>query len=176
MRGQVLGVEATRGVGVILGGDGARLEFPLAEWRSQGAPAAGQSVDFVLENGQAKQVYGIPAEAAAPGSAGGASPAPAARANTGSVLGGIAIGCLALGFVVPLLPTIAALILGIIGAGRARTEGDETGLVLSRIGWIGAAVFLALGVLLLLSALLFFGGLLSLLGAWGVTLPGLTTT
>jgi hypothetical protein len=174
MRGQVLGVEATRGVGVLLGADGARLEFPLAEWRSEGAPLAGQAVDYVLENGQARQVYALPAGAAAPAGAGAS--APGARGNTGSVLGGIAIGCLALGFLIPVLPTIAALILGLIGAARARDEGDETGLVLSRIGWIGALVFLGLGVVLLLGALLFFGGMLSLLGAWGWTLPAVTVS
>ncbi|MBL8551054.1 MAG: hypothetical protein JNJ73_13795 [Hyphomonadaceae bacterium] len=171
MRGHILGLEATRGVGLILGVDGARLEFPLSEWRSEGAPAAGQAVDYVLDAGQAKQVYAVPAGAAAAVAPG------APRSNTGSVLGGIAIGCLALGFLIPLVPTIAALILGLIGARRAQEDNDETGLVLSRIGWIGAVVLLGLGLILLFGALLFFGGLMSLLGAWGWALPaGLTVT
>lgn len=92
------------------------------------------------------------------------------------MLGGIAIGCLALGFVIPLLPTIAALVLGLIGARRAREEGDETGVVLSRIGWIGAVVLLELGVVLVLGAILFFGGLMSLIGAWGWPLPHMPVT
>jgi hypothetical protein len=168
MRGQILGVETTRGVGVLVGADGARLEFPLSEWRSASAPAAGQTVDFVLENGQAKQVYGLPA-AAAP------APIGAAPGRQGSTLGGIAVGCLALGFLIPVLPVIAAFVLGLIGAQRSREEGDESGLVLSRVGWIGSIVYFALGIIITLSALLFLGAALSLLGAWGVTLPGIIT-
>lgn len=71
------------------------------------------------------------------------------------MLGAIGILCLVLGFVVPVLPTLAALILGLVGADSAKRHGTGTGLVLSRIAWIGAAVLLAIGLGPLIAALLF---------------------
>ena len=62
---------------------------------------------------------------------------------------------------------LLVLVLGLVGARRSKEDGDETGLVLSRIGWIGAAVLLLFGVLLILAALLFFGGLAALAGVAG---------
>lgn len=168
MRGQVLGLDQPRGIGVLVDASGERLEFALAEWRSPGAPAPGQWVDFVLIEGQAKQVFALPA--GAPGTQG--PPLTTAPTPMGTVLGAIALGCLLLGFVIPILPTIAALVLGIVGAGRAKEERDETGLTLSRIAWIGAAVLLVLGVTVLLGTVLFFGGLMSLLGAFGWSWSG----
>jgi hypothetical protein len=160
MRGQILGTDAARGVGVLLGAGGDRLEFPLSEWRSAGAPVVGQWVDYLATDGQAREIYAMPA--------GGAPDAPqAGRASLGTVLGAISVGCLLLGFAVPIvLPHIAALVLGIVGARRAQEDGDEAGLVLSRIGWIGGAVLLTMGALLILALLLFFGGLMGIAGAF----------
>ncbi|MGE0828501.1 MAG: hypothetical protein AB7O04_04020 [Hyphomonadaceae bacterium] len=171
MRGQILGVDSARSVGVILAPDGARVEFPLAEWRSAGQPVAGQWVDYIAGEAPsaAVQVYALPNEAGA-----GARPASAVAATSstlGTILGAIAIGCLLLGFAIPILPTIAALVLGIVGAARAKDEGDDTGLLLSRIGWIGAAVLLSLGVLLVFGAIVFFGGLMGMAGAMGWAWP-----
>jgi hypothetical protein len=159
MRGQILGTDQARGVAVLVGDGGGRLEFPLSEWRSAGAPFAGQWVDYVEADGQARQVFAVPA--GAPGSA------HATGASRGVVFGGLSLACLLLGFIVPFLPTVAALVLGLVGARRSQEDGDETGLVLSRIGWIGAAVLLLFGVLLILAALLFFGGLAALAGVAG---------
>lgn len=133
MRGTILGVHDGRGV--LLGPNDQRLEFPLNEWRSAGSPAAGQIVDFIEDGGQARGVFAVP------GAAGGAGQ------SSATIMGAIGCGCLALGFLIPLIPTIAAFVLGVIGAGQARASGDETGLLLSRISWIGALVLLIIGVL-----------------------------
>lgn len=147
MRGTILGVHDGRGV--LIGADERRLEFPLTEWRSGGAPMAGQIVDFVEEGGQARAVFAVPGAFSASG--GGA------RHSGSFVLGAISVGCLALGFIIPLLPTVAAFVLGVIGASQARTENDETALVLSRIGWIGGLVVLALGALVVMAVFAFLG-------------------
>jgi hypothetical protein len=148
MRGTILG--AHDGRGVLLSADERRLEFALSEWRSPGAPAAGQIVDFVEEGGQARAVFAVPG-------------AVSARAPTGSfVLGAIALGCLALGFIVPLVPTIAAFVLGVIGANQAQSEHDETALLMSRVAWIGALVLLLIGFLVVLA-------LIALIGTIGLT-------
>lgn len=139
MRGTILGVADGRGV--LLSADDRRLEFPLSEWRSGGAPVAGQAVDFVEEGGAAKAVFAIP----------GLSAAAPSRMQSGSfVMSAIALGCLALGFVVPLFPTIAAFVLGAIAASQAQTEKDENALLMARIAWIGALVMLGIGVLAVL--------------------------
>jgi len=144
MRGTILGVHDGRGV--LLAADQRRFEFPLTEWRSANVPYAGQVVDFVEEGGQARSVYVVP------GAVGGST------TQSGSfVLGAVALGCLALGFIIPLLPTIAAFVLGVVGASKAQAEGNETALVLSRIAWIGAVVLLAIGFLAILAVIAFVG-------------------
>lgn len=146
MRGTILGVHGGRGVLIV---DERRLEFPISEWRSAGAPVAGQIVDFVEENGEARAVFAVPG-AHASGATG--------RSYSGSfVLGAIGVGCLVLGFVIPLLPTIAAFVLGCIGASQAQAEHDDTALLLSRIAWIGAVVLLSIGVLAMLAVLALIG-------------------
>lgn len=147
MRGVILGVHDGRGV--LLGDGERRLEFPMSEWRSAGSPIAGQLVDFVEEGGQAKAVFAVPA-------------APASTAQFGSqsgsrVLGIIGVICLVVGFVIPFIPTVAAFVLGVIGAGQAQAEGDDTALLLSRISWVGALVLLAIGILALLAVIALFG-------------------
>jgi hypothetical protein len=143
MRGTILGVHDGRGV--LLGPSDERLEFPLSEWRSAGVPAPGQLVDFVEEGGSARAVFAVPN-----------APAPQAHSRA-AVMSYIAVGCLALGFVVPLIPTVLAFVLGLIGAGQARASGEETPLLLSRIAWIGALVWLAIGLLALLAVFAFLG-------------------
>ncbi len=145
MRGTILGVHDGRGV--LLADGERRLEFPLTEWRSAGAPFAGQVVDFIEEGGQARGVFAVP----------GASSSFSAPRSSATVLGIIGLVCLAVGFVIPLIPTIAAFVLGVVGAGQARAENDETGLVLSRISWIGALVLLAISVLAVLAIIAFVG-------------------
>lgn len=147
MRGTVLGVHD--GHGVLISADERRLDFPLGEWRSPGTPVAGQVVDFLEDGGQARAVFIVPAASALGASGTG---------HSGSfILGAIGVGCLALGFVIPFLPTIAAYVLGVIGAQQARVERDETALVLSRIAWIGALVLMCLGALILFAVFAFIG-------------------
>ena len=144
MRGTILGSHDGRGV--LLTADERRLEFPLSEWRSGALPLAGQVVDFMEEGGQARAVFLVPAGAAA-----------GRRHSNAFVLGAVALGCLALGFIIPLVPTIAAFVLGVVGAGQAQSEGDETALLLSRIAWIGALVLLLIGFLAILAVIGFVG-------------------
>lgn len=145
MRGTILGVHDGRGV--LLGDGERRLEFPLTEWRSGGQPYPGQVVDFVEEGGQARAVFAVP----------GASTSFSTPQSGSRVLGIIGVVCLAAGFVVPLLPTIAAFVLGVIAAGQAQQERDDTSLLLARISWIGAVVLLGLGLLAVLLVLAFVG-------------------
>jgi hypothetical protein len=143
MRGTILGVHDGRGV--LLGPNDQRIEFPLSEWRSPGMPAAGQIVDFVEEGGQARGVFAVPGLAGV------------GRQSNSLVLGWISVACLALGFLIPLIPHIAAFVLGVIGAAQARTENDDTALMLSRIGWIGSLVMMVIGFLAVLAIFVLLG-------------------
>lgn len=144
MRGTILGVHDGRGF--LLGVSDPRLDFPLSEWRSAGTPVAEQIVDYVEEGGQARGVFAVPG-------------ATGARHSGSMVLGSISVGCLALGFIIPLVPTIIAFVLGVIGASRARNEQDETALLLSRIGWIGALVLFVIGIVAVAAIIALFGTL-----------------
>jgi hypothetical protein len=150
MRGTILGVHDGRGV--LIGPNDQRLEFPLSEWRSAGTPTSGQIVDFVEEGGQARGVFAVPGA--------WAGSAAAQPTSTATVLGSIGCVCLVLGFLIPLLPTVAAFVLGVIGAGKARATNDDTGLLLSRISWIGALVLLVIGFV-------FVGAILAFIGTMG---------
>jgi hypothetical protein len=150
MRGTILGVHDGRGT--LLGPGEQRLEFPLSEWRSGATPVAGQLVDYVEAEGEAKSVFAVPG-AVAP-----------TNPSTSFLLGAFSVGCLAFGFIIPLFPTIAAFVLGVIGAARAKLDGDETGLLLSRIGWIGALVCMGLGVIVLIGLLMFAGTIVAMHG------------
>lgn len=153
MRGTILGVHDGRGV--LLADGERRLEFPMAEWRSAGTPVAGQIVDFVEEGGQARGVFAVP----------GVSAPFAGPHSSATVLGIIGVVCLVVGFIIPLIPTVAAFVLGVVGAGQAQAERDDTGLLLSRISWIGSLVLLAIGFLAVL-AVIAFVGTIGLAGFW----------
>ncbi len=148
MRGTVLGVSDGRGV--LISTDERRLDFPLSEWRSPGVPSAGQSVDFAEEGGQVRAVFLVP---------GAGGQGVSASSSSAFVLSIIALGCLVLGLVVPFVPTVAALVLGLIGANQARGEGNDNALLMARIAWIGATVLLIVGFLMLGAMIMLFGGL-----------------
>ena len=166
MQGQILEASAAKS-GTILGDDGNRYQFTAVDWRTADSPAAGMRVDFVPgEAGTAREIFPLPGATSfgAPPAAGAPvmsnvpppSYPPRPPANNSQMLGWIGIACLVIGFVLPIvIPTIAAMILGLIGADTAKRFNDTTGLVLSRIAWIGAVVLLALGVLLLVFAFAF---------------------
>lgn len=146
MRGTILGVHDGRGV--LLGEGDRRFEFPLTEWRSSGTPYAGQVVDYVEEGGQARAVFAVP------GLSGANMIAPQSSSR---VMGIIGVICLVVSFMIPVIPTIVAFVLGVIAAGQAQQERDDTALLLARISWIGAVVMLGLGVLIVLSIIAFVG-------------------
>lgn len=143
MRGTILGVHDGRGV--LLGSSDQRLEFPLSEWRSPGVPAPGQIVDFVEEGGQARGVFAVPG-----------APSVGGQSNA-LVLGWVSVGCLVLGFIIPLIPHIAAFVLGVIGAAQARAENNDNALLLSRIGWIGSLVMMVIGFLAVMAIFMLLG-------------------
>lgn len=143
MRGQILSVDGASRTGLLLGNDGNRYSFGAGDWRGQKPPLAGSDVDFVADGAGAREVYGVGARREHHGS----------EIDNSVTLGWLGIVCLALSFVIPVLPTIGALILGLVGAADAKRSGDGTGLALSRVAWIGAVLmalvvvaFIALGL------------------------------
>jgi len=143
MRGTILGVHDGRGV--LIAADDRRIDFPLSEWRSPGAPTAGQVVDFMDEGGHARGVFAVPGLSAG-------------QSHSSSfILGAVALGCLALGFIIPLIPTIAAFVLGVIGANQAQAQRDDTALTMSRVAWIGSLVMLIVGLLAVMAVIAFVG-------------------
>jgi hypothetical protein len=177
MQGQILEASAAKS-GTILGDDGNRYAFTAADWRVGDAPVPGSRVDFVPGDGStAREIFPLPGAAA-----GAATAAPAMAANVpppsypprplqnnSQLLGWIGIACLILGFILPIiLPTIAAMILGLVGADSAKRHNDSTGLVVSRIAWIGAVVTMALGALLLVWALAFAWPFFAAIFEWAV--------
>lgn len=161
MQGQILQVEPGRRSGVILGDDGNRYGFSESDWKAADPPANGLKVDFIAADERATEIFPLPGQAAGrvaePQRAQAIAAVNPARASEGSsvMLGIIGIACLVLGFVIPLLPTIAAFVIGLVGADSAKRHGNDTGLVLSRIAWIGALALLVIGVLLLVFAAAF---------------------
>ena len=153
MEGQILQVEPGQRSGLILGADGNRYGFSSPDWKPSDAPATGLRVDFVATDGRATEIFALPGQANAP-PAPAAMSQPAGMVNEGSsvMLGLIGIGCLLLGFVIPVLPTVVAFILGLVGADSAKRHNNNTGLILSRVAWIGALILMAIGVLLLVFA------------------------
>lgn len=155
MQGQILQVDTVARTGIILGDDGARYSFGAGDWKAADMPASGTTVDFVPAEERATEIFTLPGFGAA------AQPRtvyvqPQQTAQNNSVLiGTLGVAALVLGFIIPILPTIAAFILGLIGADSAKRHRDSTGLVLSRIAWIGALVVMIGGILLLMFAFTF---------------------
>lgn len=145
MQGQVLQADAATQSGIILGDDGNRYQFAFAEWRAAGQPAAGLIVDFLAAEGTAREIFPLATVNQRP------TPSVVVQPSEGNsvLLGGLGLGSLALGFVIPVIPTIAAFVLGLIGADDAKRHKNATGLLLSRIAWIGALALMLVGILLL---------------------------
>lgn len=168
MQGQILHVEAGRRTGVILGNDGNRYNFSRADWKAAHPPLAGLDVDFIAVEGRATEIFRLPGAARVAPAAAALQPqrgtvSPTSTEGSSVLLGLIGIGFLILGFVVPLLPTIAAFVLGLVGADSAKRHNNETGLILSRVAWIGALVLAVIGGLLLVFAAAFAWPLLELM-------------
>jgi hypothetical protein len=144
MRGQILEVGTTGG-GVILGTDGNRYTFGRSDWRVTDAPQRGADVDFIAGSGVATEIFPIPPRVTATSFASASSEARKAEGSS-QLLGIIGILFLVLAFIVPVLPAFISLVFGLIGAGSAKRYNNETGLVLSRIAWIGSVIVLVLAV------------------------------
>lgn len=174
MQGRILEVDPVRG-GLILGNDGNRYGFQPADWRAATPPAAGIGVDFVAAETMAREIFPLPGQQPhqaftlppnynpqpgytppQPGYAQQPGPgytAPAPRpSDSSTVLGWIGIACLALGFIIPILPIIAAFILGLVGADIGKRNHNSTGIVLSRIAWIGALALTVAGIAFIIFA------------------------
>jgi hypothetical protein len=57
MIGKILGYTIAESKGIISAEDGNRYEFHNEEWKSDKAPKIGQTVDFIIEDKQAKGIY-----------------------------------------------------------------------------------------------------------------------
>lgn len=177
MRGQVL--EAQPGGGVINGADGNRYTFTRADWKGPTEPTVGTEVDFIVGQGTAGEIFPLPGRTASAASSAASSASyassssaaastaapvqrppvrnPGIQPNEGSsvLLGVLGILCIVLAFIIPFLPLIGGLVLGLVGADSAKRYKNANGLVLSRIAWIGSLVLFLVGVLTILAFLIF---------------------
>lgn len=170
MRGQV--VETRAAGGQILGEDGQRYKFMNTDWKGAGGAADGMEVEFVPVGERATQVWAVRATsdhwapgtrapggnrevAARPSGDHWASAEKPAGDDSSVLMGWLGIACLVLAFVVPVLPLAGALIFGLTGASAAKARGNDTGLLLSRIAWIGAVVMTVIGMVLVAGFALF---------------------
>lgn len=60
MRGQILGVDARTGEGLVAGDDGRRYAFRQEDWAHRGEPAIGLKVDFETDANRARSVFPVP--------------------------------------------------------------------------------------------------------------------
>ena len=94
MKGKILDFSHESNTGAISGDDGERYNFEGINWNSDSPPTRGISVDFSVENGQAKEIY--PA----------VSSQPAVKSKTTAALlalffGGLGVHKFYLGYTVP---------------------------------------------------------------------------
>ncbi|HEX6374498.1 MAG TPA: TM2 domain-containing protein [Allosphingosinicella sp.] len=61
MQGKILAFDYRTGAGEISGEDGRRYAFTGTDWKPEGQPRAGQSVDFQSEGEQARAIYSLAA-------------------------------------------------------------------------------------------------------------------
>ena len=129
MRGDVLAYDFAKGEGVISGHDGKRYSFKGTEFKGDVLNCRpGLAVDFVVDGGgAATSLYSL------------AGTVSAASKEDGTVLGIISIICAVLGFPIPFILSVAALVCGIVGKSKAKTAGNVTGVTLN---WIGIALSL----------------------------------
>ncbi len=139
MKGEVRQLGGLEGGGLIMGEDGNRYSFLLHEWKAAHVPVVGTAVDFVAADGVASEVYPLP-NAPLPVEL----PAFEIPPSNASLFAGIGMGLLVLSFIIPVLPSIAALIFGLLGASSAKRHKNRNALIFSRIAWIGSLVTLVL--------------------------------
>ena len=59
MKGTVLHVDEQTGLGIVRSENDMRYTFKLSEWKSEESPVSGGTVDFVLQNNRATEIYAI---------------------------------------------------------------------------------------------------------------------
>ncbi len=95
MKGQILDFSVQTGSGTISGADGNRYTFAGAEWKGNGAPLRGMTVDFATDGNQAKAVF------VAIGAPAAGTKNKVAAGLLGIFLGGIGVHKFYLGFTGP---------------------------------------------------------------------------
>lgn len=155
MNGIIISFDSKSGKGLIRSQEGQRYTFHDGEWLDASRrPAAGQSIDFEVEGGEARQIAVLNAPNTNPIGSAGLSEG----TTNGVILGSVSIvfGVLALmpGFGV--LMAIIGAITGYIGRRQAKISDNANGKLLSIIG-LSISIFILLvqviAVLVLSSAL-----------------------
>jgi len=59
MKCQILDYSVPSNTGIISSPDGKLYHFTISEWKGSGVPMRGITVDFKIEDNQAKSVYGV---------------------------------------------------------------------------------------------------------------------
>ena len=149
-QGRVLAFDDEEGTGVISGDNGSRYSFIIQEWRSQSPPQPGMHVDFVSDDHEAMDIYGLSEQPSGTGttqysgssatqSLGTGSKSKVAAGLFGIFLGWLGIHKFYLGYTVPgiillvagiigfflFVPAVVAAIIGIIEGILYLTKSDE---------------------------------------------------
>jgi uncharacterized membrane protein len=61
VKGNILGFDPDSNTGAISGHDGVRYDFVSIEWRGQGRPSRGETVDFLTDGQRATQIFPLAA-------------------------------------------------------------------------------------------------------------------
>jgi hypothetical protein len=158
MNGEILKAPDAGEDGLVLGEDGNRYPLNLSEVKGIVVAAAGAKIDFVPADGRATDAY-VRAGTATIGPAQThqathtvVPPTPGLALGIGSVV------CAVIALILPfvgLAPAMVGVILGAVGAGRAKAAGAEDALMWSRIGWISNLVMLAWNVAVFVFVIMF---------------------
>ena len=149
-QGRVLAFDDEEGTGVISGDNGSRYSFIIQEWRSQSPPQPVMHVDFVSDDHEAMDIYGLSEQPSGTGtthysgssatqSLGTGSKSKVAAGLFGIFLGWLGIHKFYLGYTVPgiillvagiigfflFFPAVVAAIIGIIEGILYLTKSDE---------------------------------------------------
>ena len=120
MKGNILGFDRDRNTGAISGHDGRRYDFVRLDWRGEGIPVPGATVDFIADGIRATQIYPLSPQF---------DPQEAVTTNTIYIL-------YLVGIVVPLTP-IVGLIMAYVNHGESASWMQSHYRFQIRTFWIG---------------------------------------